>query len=392
MSEEKSCHCHDHGPSRRVVMTAGAAMGAAAAIGDAANAKAVQTLAAKGFAVKSPTSGFAPFSFKRREVGPKDVLIDILYAGICHSDIHTARYEWQGTKYPCVPGHEILGRVLRVGKDVTRFKPGDIGSVGCLVDSCGHCASCNDGHEQYCENGYTLTYDGDDKLMGTPTYGGYSNLIVVTEHFVLKVPAGMSLPGAAPLLCAGITTYSPMKHWNVKKSTKVGIVGVGGLGHVGIKIAAAMGAEVTAITTTAGKLADAAKLGAKDAILSVDPKQVGANRNRFDFLLSTIPQSHDLMPYIMMLRRDGVLVLVGAIDMRPIDYLYTAPMIIQRKTLAGSCIGGLPETQEMLDFCASNGIVADAEIITADKIDTAYNRVKAKDVRYRFVIDMKKSV
>lgn len=391
MSEEKTCHGHDHGPTRRSVMTASAVLGAAAVVSQGAEGK-PGTLPAKGFAVRSPTSGFSPFSFKRREVGPKDVLIDILYAGVCHSDIHTARYEWQGTKYPCVPGHEILGRVLRVGKEVTRFKPGDIAAVGCLVDSCGHCESCNDGLEQYCENGYTLTYDSDDKAMGTPTYGGYSNLIVVTEHFVLKIPAGMDPAGTAPLLCAGVTTFSPMRHWGVKKGTRVGIVGIGGLGHVGLKIASALGAETTAITTSQGKLADAGKFGAKDAFLSTDPAAIRANRNRFDFLLSTIPQSHDLMPYVSMLRRDGVLVLVGAIDLRPINGFYASPIIIQRKSVVGSCIGGLPETQEMLDFCAAHGIAADVEMITGDKIDKAYDRVKAKDVRYRFVIDMKKSV
>jgi alcohol dehydrogenase (NADP+) len=390
MSDEKNCQCHDHGPSRRAVMTAGVALSAAAAVGDQAHA--ASALPAKGFAARSPTSGFAPFAFKRREVGPKDVLIDILYCGICHSDIHTARFEWTGTKYPCVPGHEILGRVLRVGKEVSRFKPGDIAAVGCLVDSCGHCEPCKEGLEQYCENGYTMTYDSDDKQMGTATYGGYSNLIVVTDHFVVKVPAGMNLPGAAPLLCAGVTTFSPMRHWQVKKGTKVGVVGIGGLGHVGVKIAAALGAEVTAISTTPGKLADAAKLGAKDAFLSTDANAIRSNRNRFDFLLSTIPQSHDLMPYVSLLRHDGVLVLLGAIDARPVDHLYTSAIIVRRKTIAGSCIGGLAETQEMLDFCAANGIAADTEIVGGAMIDKAYDRIKAKDVRYRFVIDMKKSI
>lgn len=391
---EKSCHCHDHhtsGPDRRTVMTAGVALGAAAALSESAAAKA-KTLPAKGFAAQSPTSGFAPFSFKRRDLGPKDVLIDILYCGICHSDIHTARFEWTGTRYPCVPGHEVLGRVLRVGKEVTRLKPGDIAAVGCLVDSCGHCESCKDGLEQYCENGATVTYDGDDKILGGHTYGGYSNFIVVTDHFALKVPAGMNLPGATPLLCAGVTTYSPMRHWNVKKGTKAGIVGIGGLGHVGVKIAAALGAEVTAITTSPTKIADAPKLGARDAILSTDPKAIAANRNRFDFLLSTIPYAHDLMPYVSMLRRDGVLVLVGALDSHPVDHLYTSAIIVQRKSVAGSCIGGIPETQEVLDFCAANHIVADTEIITGDKIDAAYDRVRAKQVRYRYVIDMKKSI
>lgn len=398
MSEEKlpqgqECHCrHDHDPSRRAVMTASLAIGAAAALTETAAAKGPATMPAKGFAVQSPTAHFAPYSFKRREVGPKDVLIDILYCGICHSDIHTARFEWTGTQYPCIPGHEVLGRVLRVGKEVTRLKPGDIGAVGCLVDSCGHCDSCKDGVEQYCETGFTLTYDGQDKILGGQTFGGYSNLIVVTEHFVMKVPAGMNPAGAAPLLCAGVTTFSPMLHWNVKKGSKVAIVGIGGLGHVGVKLASALGAEVTAITTTPGKIADVSKFGAKDAILSTDRNAIRDNRNRFDFMLSTIPYSHDVMPYVTMLRRDGALVLVGALDSRPINNVYGGAIISQRKTVAGSCIGSIAETQRVLDFCAANGIAADAEIVTGDKIDQCYDRVRAKQVRYRYVIDMKKSI
>lgn len=406
MSEEKNttspnhsaCACehgHSHGPSRRGVLTASLALGTAAALAETAAAKGAAPLAtipAKGFATQSPTSHFTHYDFKRRAVGPRDVLIDILYCGICHSDIHTARFEWPGTKYPCIPGHEILGRILQVGREVTRLKPGDVGAVGCLVDSCGICPSCKDGIEQYCETGFTLTYDGEDKILGGQTFGGYSNLITVTDHFVMKVPQGMNLAGAAPLLCAGVTTFSPMLHWNVKKGTRVGVIGIGGLGHVGVKLAAALGAEVTAITTTATKLADAKRLGAKDAILSTDTKAVHDNRNRFDFMLSTIPYSHDLMPYVMMLRRDGALVLVGALDSRPINNVYGGAIISQRKTVAGSCIGSIRETQRVLDFCAANGIVADAEIVTGDKIDQCYDRVRAKEVRYRYVIDMKKSI
>lgn len=369
--DQHTAHCDTHHVclSRRSVLTAGTVLTASAAM-PAAAAAGGTGLPAKGFAVTSPTAKFAPIDFKRRTVGPKDVLIDILYCG---------------------PGHEILGRVVRVGKDVTRLKPGDIGAVGCLVDSCGHCDSCHDGLEQYCENGYTLTYDGEDKILGGQTYGGYSSLIVVTEHFVMKVPAGMNPAGTAPLLCAGVTTFSPMRHWNVRKGTKAGIVGIGGLGHVGVKLAAALGAEVTAITTTQDKLADAKRLGARDAILSTDGKAVRDNRNRFDFLLSTIPRSHDLMPYISMLRRDGVLVLVGALDSHPIDHVYSSAMIVQRKSVAGSCIGGIPETQGVLDFCAANGITADVTLVTGDKIDQCYDRVRAKEVRYRYVIDMKAS-
>ena len=393
MPEEKNCSCHSHAhePNRRVVMGTGMALGAAAALGSEAEAAAPKTLPAKGFAAKAKDSGFAPFRFKRRTAGPKDVLIDIQYCGVCHSDIHTAWNEWPGTHYPCVPGHEILGRVLRVGKEVSRFKPGDIVAVGCLVDSCGHCASCQEGLEQFCENGYTTTYDAPDKILGGHTYGGYSNLVTVTEHFVLKVPENMKPAATAPLLCAGITTYSPMKHWGVGKGKKAGVIGIGGLGHVGVKIAAALGAEVTAITTTPGKLADAGKLGAKDAILSTDADAMKANRNRFDFLISTIPQAHPLMPYVQLLRRDGVLVLVGPVDGNPMQ-IWGPPLILSRKSVAGSVIGGLPETQEMLDFCAANGIGADCEMITGARLDEAYKRVKAKDVRYRFVIDMRKSV
>jgi alcohol dehydrogenase (NADP+) len=392
MSEERPCSCHDHSPNRRAVMETGLALSAAAVLsGEAEAAPGPKTLPAKGFAMKSPTAPFVPFDFPRRSVGPQDVLIDILYCGVCHSDIHTALNEWPNTHYPCVPGHEILGRVVRVGKDVSRFKPGDIGAVGCLVDSCGRCPSCGEGLEQYCENGFTPTYDGDDKILGGHTYGGYSNLVVVTEHFVVKVPPNMKPANTAPLLCAGITTYSPMKHWRVGKGTKAGVVGIGGLGHVGVKIAAALGAETTAITTSPDKAKDAPRLGAHDAILSTDADQMKANRNRFDFLVSTIPHTHDVMPYVSLLRRDGVLVLVGALDMTPLQ-VYGPAMIPWRKTVAGSMIGGMPETQEVVDFCAAGGISADIELITGDQLDAAYKRVKAKDVRYRFVIDMAKSI
>ncbi|HEY0281473.1 MAG TPA: NAD(P)-dependent alcohol dehydrogenase [Rhizomicrobium sp.] len=388
------CHCQNHdssenGLSRRALIETGAALGAVAALSPEAMAASpkLKTIPATGYAAPSATGKLAPFHFKRRDTGPKDVLIDILYCGVCHSDIHTARGEWPGTRYPCVPGHEILGRVVKVGDGVTRFKKGDMAAVGCLVDSCGHCASCNEGLEQFCENGATLTYNSDDKLLGTPTYGGYSNLVTVTEHFAVKVPDGMNAAGAAPLLCAGITTYSPLRHWKVGPGTKVGIVGIGGLGHVGVKIAAAMGAEVTMITTTPAKMADAARLGAKDALLSTDEDAMHKRQGTFDFLLSTIPCTHPVMPYVQLLRRDGTLVVVGALDHKSTE-VYLATLVIQRKTVAGSVIGGLPETQEMLDFCAQHNIVADADIIPISRINEAYDRVKAKDVRYRFVIDM----
>lgn len=393
MEESNGCGCthdHNHEPTRRIVLGSAAALGATTGLmTDAAAAAGPKTVPAKGFAIGAADAPFKPFAFKRRQAGPKDVLIDVLYCGICHSDIHTAWNEWPGTHYPCVPGHEVLGRVLKVGAEVTRFQPGDIAAVGCMVDTCGRCPSCEEGLEQYCENGWTLTYDSDDKILGGHTYGGYSNLITVTEHFVVKIPPAMDLARTAPLLCAGVTTYSPMRHWKVGKGTKAAVAGIGGLGHVGVKIAAALGAEVTALTTTPAKLADAARLGAKDAVLMTDAASVKANQNRFDFIVSTIPQSHELMPYVTMLRRDGVLAIVGAIDGKTMA-INGGTVLLKRRTISGSTIGGMKETQEMVDFCAANGIAADIERITGDRIDEAYKRVKAKDVRYRFVLDMQK--
>jgi alcohol dehydrogenase (NADP+) len=390
MSGEENHSCTHHNEaalSRRLVLGSAAAMGTMAAFGEGAGgAAAAATIPAAGFAAPGESQPLVPFSFKRRPVGPKDVLIDILYCGVCHSDIHTVNGDWPGTVYPCVPGHEILGRVVKVGGEVTKFKRGDIAAVGCMVDSCGHCEACTEGLEQYCPD-WTLTYDSNDKISGGKTYGGYSSLIVVTEHFAVKIPPGMNLSGATPLLCAGITTYSPLRHWKAGPGKKVGIVGIGGLGHVGVKISAALGAETYAITTTPDKAVDAKRLGAVGAILSTDATAMGGYREKFDLLVSTIPCNHDVHPYLNLLKRDGTLVIVGALAPKP-GALAFAVLVARRRSIAGSCIGGMAETQEMVDFCARHAIVTDAEIIPIQKINEAYKNVENKKVRYRYVIDM----
>ncbi len=344
---------------------------------------------AKGYANHSATGDLEPFSFERREPRPEDVAIDILYCGICHSDIHSARDEWGGTQYPFVPGHEIVGRVASVGSKVSRYKAGDLVGVGCLVDSCRHCASCNDGLEQYCENGWTGTYGSDDKIGGTPhtrTLGGYADRITVDERFVLRIPDNLDAAAAAPLLCAGITTYSPLKHWKVGVGQKVGIIGLGGLGHMGVKLAHAMGAHVVMITTSPEKGADAQRLGANEVLLSKDDEAMAAAANSFDFLLNTIPVGHDVDPYMNLLKRDGAMVIVGSVE--PLTHVNGVPFIFKRRSLAGSLIGGLPETQEMLDFCGEHDITCDIEMIDMKDVNTAYDRTVAGDVKYRFVIDM----
>ena len=340
---------------------------------------------AKGYATHSATDKLGPFDFERRDVGARDVDIEILYAGICHSDIHQARNEWGGSKYPMVPGHEIVGRVKDIGSGVKKFKQGDLVGVGCLVDSCRTCASCKDGLEQYCENGFTGTYNGTGRD-GKTTFGGYSDHIVVDEDFVVSVPENLDVKAVAPLLCAGITTYSPLRHWNVKAGDKVGVVGLGGLGHMGVKLASAMGAHVVMITTSPEKGNDAKKLGADDVLISKDQTAMTSHANSFDFILNTIPVGHDINPYIALLKRDGVMCIVGALDALPA--VNGAGMILKRKTVAGSLIGGLPETQEMLDFCGKHNIVCDVEMIGVKDINTAYDRTVKGDVKYRFVIDM----
>ena len=340
-----------------------------------------------GYAAHDPSTPLVPYSFTRRDVGPNDVKIDILYCGVCHSDLHTARNEWNNTLYPSVPGHEIVGRVTAVGEAVSRFKVGDIAGVGCLVDSCRTCPSCGEGLEQYCENGFTGTYNGRTADAPGHTLGGYARQIVVDERFVLKVHHGEDqLAAVAPLLCAGITTYSPLRHWGAGPGKKVGIVGIGGLGHMGIKIAHAMGANVVAFTTSAGKRQDALDLGADDVVVSRNAEEMARHAGSFDFILDTVAAPHDLDAYTRLLSRDGTLCLLGLPD-SPHPSPNVGPLIMGRRAIAGSLIGGIAETQDMLDFCAEHGIVSDIEMIDARQIDEAYDRMLRSDVKYRFVID-----
>ena len=341
------------------------------------------------YAAFDRTSPFAPFSFERREPGALDVQFDILFCGVCHSDLHTARGEWPGTVYPCVPGHEIVGRVTRIGPEVTGFKVGDLAAVGCMVDSCKTCASCTSGYEQYCENNdITFTYNSvDKKLPGMRTYGGYSSQIVVDERFCLHVPEKLNLAAVAPLLCAGITTYSPLKHWGAAPGKKVGVVGLGGLGHMGVKISHAFGAHTVLFTTSPGKTEDAMRLGADEAVVSKDAAAMKKHAASFDLILSTVAASHNLDAYTSLLKRDGTLVLVGMPE-HPHPSPDIGRLLQKRRAIAGSMIGGIPETQEMLDFCAVHDIVSDIELIPIQKIDEAYERMLKSDVKYRFVIDM----
>jgi uncharacterized zinc-type alcohol dehydrogenase-like protein len=338
------------------------------------------------YAVQTATSPVAPFSIERREPQAHDVLIDILYCGICHSDIHQARNEWGGDSlYPMVPGHEIVGRVSKVGAHVSKFKVGDLVGVGCFVDSCRHCSACREGIEQYCEEGMVGTYNAHDPKHGGLTFGGYSERITVDENYVLRVPENLDTKATAPLLCAGITLYSPLRHWNVQPGQKVGIVGLGGLGHMGVKLAAAMGAHVVMITTSPDKAEDAQRLGAKEVLISKDEAQMAKHANSFDLILDTVPVAHDLNPYIELLKRDKTLVIVGPLD--PVG-VHGANLIVKRKQVAGSMIGGIAETQEMLDFCGKHNIVSDVEVIEAGYINDAYERMLKSDVKYRFVIDI----
>jgi alcohol dehydrogenase (NADP+) len=341
----------------------------------------------KSYAALDAASPLVPFEIQRRDPGPEDVQIEILYCGVCHSDLHTARNEWHNTIYPSVPGHEIVGRVTAVGSKVKGFKPGDLAGVGCMVDSCGHCHSCNEGVEQYCENGFTGTYNGP-MFGGENTHGGYSQSIVVKESFVLSIKHDKKdLASVAPLLCAGITTYSPLRHWGAGPGKKVGIVGLGGLGHMGVKIAHAMGAHVVLFTTSPGKIADGKRLGADEVCISTDPKQMAAHANQFDFILNTVAAPHNLDPFLQLLKLDGTMTLVGApAEPHPSPGVFN--LILKRRQLAGSLIGGIRETQEMLDFCAQHDIVSDIEVIPMDYINTAYERMLKSDVKYRFVIDM----
>ncbi len=342
---------------------------------------------ALGYGNPAATAPLERMEIDRRDPGPKDVRIDILYCGICHSDLHTARNEWHGTTYPCIPGHEIVGRVTAVGAEVKGFKVGDTAGVGCMVDSCRSCSECKDDLEQFCAKGAVFTYNSPDAHLGGMTYGGYTNVIVVDEAFVLKVPAGLDPAGAAPLLCAGITTYSPLRHWGAGPGKKVGVVGLGGLGHMGVKLAHAMGAHVVLFTTSAGKTADAKRLGADEVVLSKDPEAMKAHAGSFHFILDTVAAPHSLDAYTTLLRRDGTLCLVGAPELpHPSPTVFN--LIFGRKSIAGSLIGGIKETQEMLDFCAEKGLTADIETIPVQKVNEAYERMLKSDVKYRFVIDM----
>lgn len=338
------------------------------------------------YAVQASDANLEPFEIERRKLQPNDVKIEITYCGVCHSDIHQVRNDWGNSLYPVVPGHEIIGRVKEVGKEVSKFKEGDLVGVGCLVDSCQECDSCIDNLEQYCENGMIPTYNGKDKHLGGHTYGGYSEMIVVREKFVLSIPENLDTKAVAPLLCAGITTWSPLRQWNVKKDDKVGVIGLGGLGHMGIKFASALGANVVMITTSPAKAEDAKALGADEVLISKNENEMKKHKGSFDFLLNTIPVGHDTNPYIGLLKKDATMVLVGAID--SVD-LHGGGLIMGRKRVAGSLIGGIKETQEMLDFCGENNIVSDIEMINIQDINEAYERVVNSDVKYRFVIDMK---
>lgn len=348
-----------------------------------------KTFAAKSYAAQSATSPLGAHTIARREPTASDVQIEILFCGVCHSDLHQARNEWQEmmpTIYPCVPGHEIIGRVAKVGSAVKKFKVGDTVGVGCLVDSDRTCPNCLAGAEQYCDGFPTLTYNGADKHLGGVTYGGYSESVVVDEAFVLRISDKLNLAAAAPLLCAGITTYSPMRHWNVQKGQKVGVIGLGGLGHMGVKFANAFGAEVVLLTTSPGKAADAKRVGAHDVIISKNADEMAKHAGSFDFILDTVPADHDVNQYINLLKLDGTMTLVGA-PPNPAP-VAVGGLLFKRRRLAGSIIGGIRETQEMLDFCAANNIVADVEVIAMQDINTAYDRLLKNDVKYRFSIDM----
>jgi len=340
----------------------------------------------KAFGTEAADADLQQLNINRRKPTPHDVEIDILFCGVCHSDLHTVRNEWHGTVYPCVPGHEIVGKVVSVGNHVTKFKAGDLAAVGCMVDSCRECQYCKEGLEQFCEEGNIGTYNSPDKHMGTRTYGGYSESIVVDEAFVLKIPENLDLAATAPLLCAGITTYSPLKHWNVGPGKKVGIVGIGGLGHMGVKLAKAMGAEVIVFTTSPSKVEDAKRLGADEVVLSKDANQMKQYAGKLHFILDAVSAKHDINAYLNLLRVDGSLALVGAPE-QPLP-VAAFSLIPYRRSFAGSLIGGIAETQEMLDFCGKHNIVADIEIINIQQINEAYERLLKGDVKYRFVIDM----
>ncbi|WP_281915897.1 NAD(P)-dependent alcohol dehydrogenase [Caldimonas thermodepolymerans] len=339
-----------------------------------------------GYAAYGPDSPLAPYTFERRELRPDDVALEILYCGVCHSDLHTARNDWGWSYYPIVPGHEIVGRVIEVGSEVTRYRAGDHVAVGCMVDSCQECDQCQKGEEQLCREGNVQTYGGHDRITGEPTQGGYSKHIVVREAFCLRMPEGLDLSKAAPLLCAGITTYSPLRTWGVGPGSRVGVIGLGGLGHMAVKLAVGLGADVTVLSRSSNKEADALALGADRLLLSSDPEAMGKAASGFDLIIDTVPVKHGLDPYLPLLDVDGTLVIVGQVG--PMDEVSTVPLLLGRRRVAGSPIGGIRETQELLDFCAKKNILPDCEMIRMDQINEAFERMEKADVRYRFVIDM----
>ena len=348
-----------------------------------------RTTGVRAYGATSASAPLGPLSIFRRVPGPRDVQLDVLFCGVCHSDLHQVRDEWHAfmpTVYPCVPGHEIVGRVVGVGREVRNFKEGDLAAVGCLVDSCRSCAACHEGEEQYCAAGATFTYNSPDPHLGGVTYGGYAESLVVDEACVLRVPGGLDLAGAAPLLCAGITTYSPLRHWGVRAGQKVGVVGLGGLGHMAVKLAHAFGARVVVFTTSPGKVEDAVRLGAHEVVVSRNAAEMQKHAGSFDFILDTVSAVHELAPYLGLLKRTATLTMVGAPE-TPLP-VSVFGLIFGRKRLSGSLIGGIPETQEMLDFCGEHGITADVERIPIAKINEAYERLLKSDVKYRFVIDM----
>ncbi|WP_204352715.1 NAD(P)-dependent alcohol dehydrogenase [Salinicola halophilus] len=346
-----------------------------------------QASPAKGYAAHSATTPLELWNFERRAPRPDDVAIEILYCGVCHSDLHFARDDWGMAAYPVVPGHEIVGRVTAVGDDVSQYQVGDLVGVGCMVDSCRSCKACNEGLENYCAEGFVMTYGSPDRHDETLTQGGYSDKVVVSERFVVRMPDGIDLKSAAPILCAGITTYSPLKHYGVKPGDKVGVIGMGGLGHMGVKLAKALGAEVTLFTRSESKKAEAKQQGADHVVISTSDDEMNAIAETFDFMLDTVPVQHDLNPYLAALKPDGTHILVGLLE--PIDPAISgANLVFRRRVLAGSLIGGMPETQEVLDFCAENGITCDVEMINIDQINEAWDRMQKGDVKYRFVIDM----
>jgi uncharacterized zinc-type alcohol dehydrogenase-like protein len=341
----------------------------------------------KAYGTESKSADLEQMVIERRDILENDIEIDILYCGVCHSDIHAAKNDWGNSKFPLVPGHEIIGKVMQVGDNVKNYKSGDLVGVGCMVDSCLECSACKEDLEQFCEEGMVATYNGKNKHTGKRTFGGYSTSIVVREEFVLSIPENLDIEAVAPLLCAGITTFSPLNHWKIKKGDRVGIIGLGGLGHMGIKFAHAMGAETYMITTSPEKADDAKMLGADAVLISKDDEDMKKHKNSFDFLLNTVPVKHDINPYLNLLKRDATMVMVGAIE--PLEPMNGGNLIMGRKRVAGSLIGGIKETQEMLDFCGKHNIVSEIEMIDMKDINKAFERVQDSDVKYRFVIDMK---